>query len=81
MAVTIGYFSARKLISCVAKLPQQLETYTRPLLSNKRDVFVLGCVQMVLSEVHGSCLSSRNSRDVWKIMARKEKQSLSFIPL
>lgn len=54
MAVTIGYSSARKLISCVAQLPQQLESYTRPLLSNKRDGFVLGCVQIVLSEVHRS---------------------------
>lgn len=35
---------------------------------------------MVLSEVHGSCLSSRNSRDAWKIMARKGKAVSFFHP-
>lgn len=54
MAVIIGYSTARKLISCVAKLSQQLESYTSPLLRKKRDIFVLGCVQMVLSEVLGN---------------------------
>lgn len=54
MAATgTGGSSARKIISYVTSLPQLLECYRRPLLSNKRDGFVLGCVQMVLSEVHG----------------------------
>lgn len=51
MAVPIGYSSAGKLISCVAKLSQLLENHTRPLLSKKH---FCPWMYTVLSEVPGN---------------------------